>query len=72
MSNADDCQTDHTLYEVYQQPIALDRFSMHDVGSNEAAGTKTEMSSLKDMNKFVYQVVHIKIIVNQVKIIKLD
>jgi hypothetical protein len=29
-----------TLYEVYQQPIALDRFSMHDVGSNEAAGMK--------------------------------
>jgi hypothetical protein len=40
MSNVDDYPTDHTLYEVYQQPIALDRFSMHDVGSNEAAGMK--------------------------------
>lgn len=38
MSIAEDSTTDHTLYEVYQQPIALDRFSMHDVGSTEAAG----------------------------------
>ncbi|XP_063422265.1 pleckstrin homology domain-containing family G member 7-like isoform X1 [Mytilus trossulus] len=37
LSNADDYQTDHAFYEVYQQPIALDRFSMHDVGSTEAA-----------------------------------
>lgn len=40
LSNADDYQTDHAFYEVYQQPIALDRFSMHDVGSTEAAGIK--------------------------------
>lgn len=38
MSMAEDTTTDHTLYEVYQQPIALDRFSMHDIGSTEAAG----------------------------------
>ena len=42
-------QQDQSIYIVHRQPIALDRLSLHDVGSSEAAGIQY---SIRDVTIF--------------------